>query len=370
MTQKQVLVHFHRLNTLIVSAYKVIGFAVLSAILIGLGSYLAVNLFYLVDRSWVAPTILSPTDPRVLQINAQLMDQSAQRDRLFSDLLQLRAKQTDQDRILDTEQRYQRSLGRTVQADRDARQQDLRSLQRITQDENLAASEIRTSSRAFSGLSRSRLRELMRAQLIDSDRYIEGNYQLSQLARANLGLAEDQALIGIRRDGLRRDALALGSIAQQPGGAEDGDALTYDVLRIRQDWNRSMLDAERARDTGAALRQGLGAMEAALLRYDRLIKALRESPYLKAVEHNLNVAFVPYENLDNVTSGVPVYGCSIGLLWCKEVGRVVEALAGEVIEPHPLHNRPVRGLMVQMDLKDGRWAQQKVLYSGRAPLLL
>src|SRR2546428_14097142 len=70
-----------RVNSIAVNAYKAVGIAVLAAILAGLLSYLAMQGFFVFSHRWVAPTILSPTDERVLRLNVQLAEQSAARDR-------------------------------------------------------------------------------------------------------------------------------------------------------------------------------------------------------------------------------------------------------------------------------------------------
>ena len=61
-----------RLATLTVAGYRMLGFAVLGVIVVVLLGYLATRLFYLVDRTWVVPTIVSPTDERVLALQTEL----------------------------------------------------------------------------------------------------------------------------------------------------------------------------------------------------------------------------------------------------------------------------------------------------------
>ena len=48
------------------------GFAILTAILAGLASYLVLNLFYLFSTTWLQPAIVSPTDEKILHLSAQI----------------------------------------------------------------------------------------------------------------------------------------------------------------------------------------------------------------------------------------------------------------------------------------------------------
>src|SRR5207237_10085481 len=91
---------FARLNTAAVNAYKVAGIAVLVVILAGLLSYLSLQGFFVFSRRWIAPTILSPTDERVLRLSVQLAEQTAARDRLAGDRRELQAKLDDAERVL------------------------------------------------------------------------------------------------------------------------------------------------------------------------------------------------------------------------------------------------------------------------------
>jgi hypothetical protein len=69
------------------------------------------------------------------------------------------------------------------------------------------------------------------------------------------------------------------------------------------------------------------------------------------------------------TTGADLYACRFGLVGCKRVGKLAEPLDGEVVTKHPLHNEILRGVMVELDLTDARWARQKVLFAGKPPLL-
>ncbi|MET0409937.1 MAG: hypothetical protein ABW217_01510, partial [Polyangiaceae bacterium] len=73
------------LNRVLVSAYKVIGFGLLTLILLGIVSYVGTHLFYLVYRSWVVPTVISPNDPLVLDLRARLAHEDWMRHKLLSE---------------------------------------------------------------------------------------------------------------------------------------------------------------------------------------------------------------------------------------------------------------------------------------------
>ena len=71
-----------------------------------------------------------------------------------------------------------------------------------------------------------------------------------------------------------------------------------------------------------------------------------------------------------MSEGKALYGCSAGLIWCRRVGAVVGVVDGEVTVKHPISNELVRGLMIEIDLGEGRWAEEKALYLGKAPLFI
>src|SRR5215510_12828238 len=58
----------------IVRAYKVAGLIALTAILVGLISFLIVNIFYFFDHSWVRPVVLTKSHEKVVEAQTQLSD--------------------------------------------------------------------------------------------------------------------------------------------------------------------------------------------------------------------------------------------------------------------------------------------------------
>jgi len=52
------------------------------------------------------------------------------------------------------------------------------------------------------------------------------------------------------------------------------------------------------------------------------------------------------------------------------VGVVGHALTGEVAVKHPVRQTMLRGVMVELELRDERWAREELLHLGRPPLLL
>jgi hypothetical protein len=340
-----------QLNRLIVAAYKVVGFSVLTLIVLGLLLYMGANVFYYLNSTWIEPTVVSPTDERVLQLSSKLAEQMSARDKLAAEL-------ADAERIVAMHEDYQDSLKRVLQADLADRQKELSRLSALNKHYAVSRGEILRANRAYSGMSRKRIGEQFGARLIDRDTMINGNYQLSQIANGNLALAEKAIDIEKRTSSVSRDADGLATIL----GSNPGGQLSIEVLRIKHDYQRSQVELAKARDDQKALK-------ASLERYDRMVKTISDSPFIKAVDNKATIALVPYDNLGAVKPGAPLYGCYVGLFFCKKVGTVVELLSGEVSLKHPLHNQMVRGQTVHLALTDPKWAQRKVLFSGGRPIL-
>ena len=95
---------------------------------------------------------------------------------------------------------------------------------------------------------------------------------------------------------------------------------------------------------------------------------LSQSPYLKAVDDRVVLAFVPYDN-KHMKVGAKLYGCSWGLVACSNVGKITALLDGEVTNQHPNNESTYRGQLVEIEVSE--WASgQTVLFAGGKPLWL
>lgn len=66
----------------IVKTYRVVGIVLLVAVLVGLISYLTVNVYYVASRSWVMPELLTANDSRVVTAVTALDDAETRLDEL------------------------------------------------------------------------------------------------------------------------------------------------------------------------------------------------------------------------------------------------------------------------------------------------
>lgn len=357
----------NKVNSVAVNAYKALGTVLLSLILIGFVSYLGLQGFFLLSRRWVAPTILSPTDPEILQLNAQIAQQSAARDQVLAQRRETQSRLADAERTLDAERDFQKRFQAALQSERTSRAQALRRLAILHHEYQLAREEIAESNRAYSGLSRVRTEALYGARLLDQEAHLTTNHQLAQIAQSNLNLAEHAVELETRQEALRRELQGLDAARAGRGGKAEG--MTTEVLLLEREHTRSVLEQSRAEALRDATQEDLRALDAAAERYEKLLTTIRASPHLRALEGNLTVAFVPYENLENAPAGTPLYACSAKLVWCHQAGVVGEVLEGEVSVKHPIRQHFLRGVMVELHLQDGVSAREELLHLGRPPLL-
>ncbi len=340
-----------KVNKMVVSTYKLVGFAVLTLIALALVSYLGANVFYWVSTSWIEPTVIAPTDERVLALSTQLVQQASARDKVAADL-------ADAERVTRMHEEFLDGAKKALADELADRKGELERLLALDKSFSSTRAEVTTSGRAFSDLSRQKLAAEYGAHFIDREQAVSGALQLSQLAQGSLNLAEKEVELYKRRAELSRETEALGAIV----GGKAASRHSIEVLKILQDVRRAEVELAKARDAR-------GVLSRTLERYDQMVRTIGDSPYLRAVNGKDAIAFVPYENLDRVQPSAPVYGCAIGPLFCKKVGSVVALLPGEMAYKHPLHNAQLRGQPVQLALGDMHDAERKVLFVGGRPVL-
>ena len=144
---------------------------------------------------------------------------------------------------------------------------------------------------------------------------------------------------------------------------------TTEQWLLRREVDKTRLDKDNSVSKRVPLNKRLESLKLRIEDQDKIVKRLSQSPYLRAVEQKVVLAFVPYGNLRNVKIGTKLYGCSWGLVACHGVGKVTAVLEGEVTDQHP-HNESIqRGLMVEIEVTSSA-AGDAVLFAGGKPLWL
>lgn len=350
----------HLMNRVVVFAYKITGFVVLAGILAGTASYIGLQLFYMVSASWVVPVIVSANDDRAVRAQTQLFDQEADRGRMQVKLLTLNSDLQDAQRRLDMERAFQSGFDAAVSADVSQRRGTVKRLQGLAQRYDELRPVLDNSDPMTAARAAEHARTLLDARLIDEADFLQRGVQASRMAQTHLALTESRISLDDRVSTLARGITAL-------QGNVTGGRPTYDALLMRRELHRSRIEAQRAEATMELLQQHIAEVQDNLTRRDALLESLASSPYLRASSRRVTLAFVPYRNSDGLQPGQPVYGCTVGPLWCKEVGRILSLVDGEVTGHHPLSHDELRGMMIDLQMEES-WAQRPVLYLRKAPL--
>jgi hypothetical protein len=245
----------------IVRIYKIAGLIALTAILVGLISFLIVNIFYFFDHSWVRPVVLTKSHQKVVEAQTQLADAKLRLSQFSTEKVEIEAQ----------------------------------------------LAEVERSAKA-------------------AEKFV----------------------------------VDIGTGADAPK--------TPEQWLVRREVEKAQLDKENAIGRRAPLQQRLEALKLRIVDQDKLVNRLSQSPYLKAVDHRVVLAFVPYDN-KHMKVGAKLYGCSWGLVACSNVGKIAAVLDGEVTNQHPNNESTYRGQLVEIDVSE--WAAgQTVLFAGGKPLWL
>ncbi len=341
----------------LVSAYRLLGFSILTIIVVVLVGYITTTAFFYVSDSWVVPLAVTPNDEKVLTLQAQLSTQQDQRDRIADELNQA-------ERAIIAQQAFQTEFVKAIRGDLAGRKAALGRMKSLANTAAGTRSAIQSQNSAYAGAARKRMKEEYAAGMIDRNAMLSGKFQLAQISGSNLSLAEKQAEYETRAAELEATARSLDSILAN--AADTGDlGLSYEVLQIKQQYETSRLELAKAIEMRDSLKSSLA-------RQDKIITALTGSAYLRAVSDKATVAFVPYGNLGDVKKGEPLYACKLSLVVCYHVGEVLEVIPGEVQFKHPHRDKNLRGQLVELKLDedDQEAGMEEHLFVGGKPFWL
>jgi hypothetical protein len=143
-----------------------------------------------------------------------------------------------------------------------------------------------------------------------------------------------------------------------------------DQWLVRREVDRAKLDKANQLGRRAPLEARLLSLALRIKEQEQVVHRLEQSPYLRAVNGKVVLAFVPYPNLRHIKAGTKLYGCSWGLVMCSRVGKVKATIDGEVQDIHPHDQSVQRGVMVEIELSTPSAEGNNVLFAGGKPLWL
>ncbi len=154
---------------------------------------------------------------------------------------------------------------------------------------------------------------------------------------------------------MREAAQLLRGLSSGNGTAQAPEAVARQEQTIRVELEATRLESEvRSR------RAQKHALEQRIAKIEELSGELKARPLYRATLRSIDVAFVPYTQIDGVAAGARVYSCVWGLFACEAVGTITEMVPGEVLVADPWGD-PARGQYAVLSLTEREAARSKTL---------
>lgn len=309
------------------------------------------TVYYAVKDSYIAPAILSPDSDLVLSSRLKLGELSVERERCEAELEglqeELKADEAAIERLRDVSRTAASAIQWASRVSSDRTSTGGAELNALAQKAGLLERMIKDQKTLVS-----------RAQVAFDSRLVTR----SQLAKETQALHElEVALLENQRVTVQSARSRAEASLTTRGALEGGDGPVAPEVAMRKE-QMIRVELELAR-LGAEIRAKKAQQRALKDRLSRIVELaaqMQSRPLFQAVERKLNIAFVPYTQIDGVVPGAEVLSCVWGIFACKSVGVVAAVMPGEVVLPDPWGNQ-ARGQYAVLTLRDEEAARDKVL---------
>ncbi len=301
--------------------------------------------------SFVAPIILTPDNDLVIASRLKLGELELEHARIVGQRTSLDADIFAREMAL-TRMRAMLTRAHTAVAwTADASKRQARTagaeLRLLNDQRNLLSTTIAEQRELVASAERN-----MNASLIAKPDYTHEVQLLNQMELGLLDNARAQEQAGMTWE--------QASAARRAAAGAEGAPLMPELLARQSDALRLELEMMRLESELRAERTERKLLDEKRTKIDEIAAKMRDRPILRAVEHDVNVAFVSYSQLDGVKAGADVFECTWALFRCRSVGKVSEVLPGEVVLLDPWGTQ-ARGQYAILELADPTSARAKAL---------
>ncbi|MCB9594467.1 MAG: hypothetical protein H6719_17170 [Sandaracinaceae bacterium] len=338
---------------------RLMSLTALILVALGLG-WLVISLVSLFTDSWIAPANLSPDNDAVVQLNVQVTRHIAEVERADAERIRI----DQQIGAIDTSLARLAQLGDNTrdmfQWGADVQGQSAEAIERSVRNlrqQHRMLEGLRDRQQERTDRTRQQLAEgLVGRRELDAAEQALDQYELQI---TNNLRAINEAQLQLEQARLTSSTLRHTANGQPtdagPIGGQMPEVVNRQEAMMRIDLEVIELQAER---------RGLEAMrDVAQRNLGRMREALDQiqaRPLWQATQRSVDVAFVPYEQLEGVRPGDDVVQCTWGIFACHRVGTVREIIPGEIVTPDPW-GELARGRFVVLDLTDSEAVQERIL---------
>ena len=329
---------------------RLFAFATLAILVSGVG-YVGREGYHALGDSFVAPAILSPDSDLVLQNKLRMSELSVERSKSRAEL-------------------------EAIESDLVACSQAIQKLEELQTTANKALAWTRRINEGQAAAGAIDLRTLAKQHSVIAD-VLESQQRAVDAAKANLeaGLiskmdyakeaqATNQLQVALlENDRMRFQAemqqkqvsLARTSLTTSGASTPMPEVILQQDQMVRVELEILKLQGERRKAVSDRV-----LVTEKLAKIDELEAQLKGRPIFRAAEKSMDLAFVPYSQIDGISQGAGVYDCVWGVFACKQVGTVGEIVPGEVILPDPWGTQ-TRGQFAVLELAERDSAKSKTL---------
>ncbi|CAN5921495.1 hypothetical protein BH11MYX3_BH11MYX3_09170 [soil metagenome] len=151
----------------LVTAYRVLGFGILTIIVVVLVGYIVSSAFFYMSSSWAVPMQVTTSDEKVVSLQAQVGEQQNARDRISDELNQA-------ERAIVAQQEFQSEFTKAIKGDLAGRKAALSRMKSLANSAAGSRAAIASQNRAYAGAARKRMQQEYAAGLIDRDGMLNG----------------------------------------------------------------------------------------------------------------------------------------------------------------------------------------------------